>query len=418
MKIPPKILKHHMKLSNAEQPENASPDPAAPTPTTQTPSPPASVQTEPATPAAGKMRFKPTLKPHTITKSIPKPAPVTAKPVPLEKTAEHLGNPTLNIESAKEPESAKFSAVVKNESLPPEITVSAEEPLINDTSMADIEEPVPVQVGTTTKRSHLNRHIKPAATRAENSTVASTSLAARIVSGTQLQKTPDSLPVLEAFQEFLDSEQRKMRRRMIGLSVFFTLIILLLVAGGIAGAFFFVNPMKNDVDGIRATIARLENDSNSSKESTESTIAKLNDMIKTERSNLQSATSEIETKVDGYSSNLTEVKDLIEKLQSENTTLKSQLGSINKDLPDVTYKIAAIMNEIDKMRMRPDQSTAHSPQTIAKPISGITQQKPSIEIQTRDTDPETQREATFSAMISFIPNGLDQRVICLLPIPE
>ncbi len=321
MKIPPKILKYHVKLSGEETPATTASEPTVT---------PAAVELKPtpiATPDTKLQQLKSGIKVHAV-KDIPKPAPVI-------KTPEKKENPEIII---SKPDPIPTPAPVATPITVDKLTIEEAE--------TQVKKSKPIAGKKTRPANRPRRRIKESPSQ-------TSSLAKRIQNETQLQKSPESLPVLEAFQEFLDSEQRRMRRRMVGLSVFFTVIILLLIAGALAGAFFLIDPMRNEVNNIQNAIASLEQNSNASSANTASTITKLNEMIERERVALQNTTSKIETKVDTYSSNLTQIKDLITSLQSENKTLKTQLGSINRDLPDVTYKIAAIMNEIDKMRAAP-----------------------------------------------------------------
>lgn len=227
-------------------------------------------------------------------------------------------------------------------------------------------------------------------------------------SGVQIQKTPDSLPVLEAFQEFLDSEHRRMRNRMIGLSAVFTTIIILLVGGGVFTAVTMLGPIRSDVDTIRSTMATIEETSDATRQNTESALASMSMMLEQEKQSFASTASEIETKVNDYSGNIEHLQGLVNSLQSENSSLKSQLKTIEQEWPHVSYQLAMIMKELDNMKTRvrkPMETSAGTGEydsgTVAMPAS-----KTMIAAE------------NISAVISFIPSGRNKRVTCLLPIPE
>lgn len=393
MKIPPKILKHHVKVSNEDAPAEAPfftetpPEPISvdqieplTTEPVASPEPIAPAKTE--TEKVPVQQAKPVLKPQVIG-NIPKPSPVQKI-----KTAEPVASPTevaqvdiIDIESS-EPQIDKAQSDTKNAKKP---------------------------------AGKMKRPARPVKSTANRESTAGSSLARRIQSQTDLQKSPDSLPVLEAFQDFLDSEQRRMHKRIVALSVIFSIVTLSLIAAGVAAAYYIVNPLKSEVNTFRSAISSLEQTATSTKQDNVTIVTSLNRMIEHERAINRDTASEIATQVTSYGDNLIEVKDLITKLQSENDALKSQLGSINKDLPDVTYKVAAIMNEIDKMRAPASvRSTAH----ISQPADN----RGLIEPETRTDEPSVIAEGastkTYSAMISFIPQGNDKRVVCLLPIRE
>ena len=77
--------------------------------------------------------------------------------------------------------------------------------------------------------------------------------------GDALAVSPESLPVLNAFREFLEREREQTRRRMFGLmSLFFVILVAMLAAGGIV-AMFFLGRVRGEVGtGLQAVAAARE----------------------------------------------------------------------------------------------------------------------------------------------------------------
>lgn len=215
-----------------------------------------------------------------------------------------------------------------------------------------------------------------------------------------IQKTPESLPVLEAFQEFLDSERKKMRKKMIGLSIFFTLMIIIISGVALLTGYMLLNPMKKNVSEMQAALDQIEASSASSQKNTELTISSFREILEKEKKVLTDTKADLETQVGSYDDGMEKMKEMVTTLQNENTDLKKDMGLIQSDLPSLSANLSAIMKELANIRSHTSQNEnkVPLPPTTTKKISGSS---PSGNI-----------------ILSFIPKGQAERVNCLLPIPE
>jgi hypothetical protein len=78
--------------------------------------------------------------------------------------------------------------------------------------------------------------------------------------------TGESLPVLEAFQEFLETERRLTRTRMMALTAVFVAILVAVIAGGVIAALLYHNRIQSDnrrlQDDMRAITIEALKDKN------------------------------------------------------------------------------------------------------------------------------------------------------------
>lgn len=70
----------------------------------------------------------------------------------------------------------------------------------------------------------------------------------------EIELPGDSMPVLEAFQDFLEAERRRSRNRMIVLSSVFALVLIGVVFGGGAVFLSMLNPVHTEVQDLQADV--------------------------------------------------------------------------------------------------------------------------------------------------------------------
>lgn len=207
-----------------------------------------------------------------------------------------------------------------------------------------------------------------------------------------IQKTPESLPVLEAFHEFLDSEHRKMRRRMVALTVFFIIIIVAIISAGAVAGFIFLKPMISDLNDMRIAVADMKESSRAESVSRETAIEKFDQALALEKQAMADAQLKIEKQVSG---SIAVVKNSVTDLKTQNSTLSKDIGEIRENWSGMSDQIRRIIVELEKMKNA--KTTA-----LNTPVAG--NQSPS--------------PAKQEMEITFIPKGGTEAVTCLVSIPE
>jgi DNA repair exonuclease SbcCD ATPase subunit len=151
--------------------------------------------------------------------------------------------------------------------------------------------------------------------------------------GTAVEKErpPESLPVLTAFQQFLDRERRRMRARIFVLIMFFSAIMLLTVAGLLFAARTFQARIQDDLDRLQTDINSVGNSGQSALSQLQAEASDLRkelDMEKNARKNLSGNRTEIESKINAYAKRLEKLTATTELLQAENAILQTKLGKL------------------------------------------------------------------------------------------
>jgi len=152
----------------------------------------------------------------------------------------------------------------------------------------------------------------------------------------------DSLPVLGAFGEYLETERRRSRNRMLIMAGFFFLIVIMLVGAGILVGMLFFERVNADVHSVKSEMAGVRGQIQSGQERTRTSLAKLESETKNLLDGLaqhEEALSNTRSAVDSqrldYEQELADMKQLMGLLKVENTALKRDIQLVTSRLPEL-----------------------------------------------------------------------------------
>lgn len=153
----------------------------------------------------------------------------------------------------------------------------------------------------------------------------------------ELQKAPDSLPVLEAFQEFLESERRRTRKRMQVLSAVFALILIVAIG---AGVFTFRNQFSNVENEFHALNEKASAFAEKTSENNRATkvalgrlsanLSEMKNTFSSDQVSMLTSQSNIVTKVGTYEKQVSELQQMLDDIENENDDMKKELAKMNK----------------------------------------------------------------------------------------
>lgn len=216
--------------------------------------------------------------------------------------------------------------------------------------------------------------------------------------GGAIEKPPKSLPVLAAFQEFLDDERKRSRNRMLILSGFFLIIIISVVTCGTLVGMLVYKDVQADYSRMQSDVLQLEKDANEGKlrltkdltylkSSTEHTLdtyasrqkeaigeamaaARTEAQQHQERVIEQVRTEMAKTPADVEKA-LAGVKDVVQTLESENTKLKKEIEKLKSGLPTIDAKLQTAMARIQNLSGRPQLLPVEVPPRAAMPVDTV-----------------------------------------------
>lgn len=139
-----------------------------------------------------------------------------------------------------------------------------------------------------------------------------------------VELSPENLPVLHAFQRFLEVERRKTRRRLLAVSFTF-LFILIAVSGGATwlGAILF-SELRRDFDDIERSVAasqdtsiRLQDDTREALRALELQRQKLMDEYEKDRRIWTTGQSDVTTTLRQQETALQEIRAMVDSLKED-----------------------------------------------------------------------------------------------------
>jgi hypothetical protein len=182
-----------------------------------------------------------------------------------------------------------------------------------------------------------------------------------------IQKTSESLPVLEAFQEFLDNERERNQKRLMVFSLSYLFAFLILILSGLFAGMIAVKKLKGDFLNIRNEVARLQTMSIKSRTDTDTLAQRLTVEASRLREEFESGkfmSDDDKTKflqqISGNDTKLTKMDELVKSLQKENAFLKDNMAAMNARLITITNEVATSLVQIDNLRMRTEKNSAQA----------------------------------------------------------
>lgn len=185
------------------------------------------------------------------------------------------------------------------------------------------------------------------------------------------KRTPDSLPVLEAFQEFLDIERRRLRKRLaLTVAAYFAFFLCLLLGGFYVGL-SSLNNIQTDMDRIRRDFDTVRNDALRASSRTDEANRRFVEESRKWREEFaaeaQAASNRAAQAAAPTNDTLGKLRDMainVTILQTENAALKEKLAGLETMWPPLVNRMNSLLAEVQKIREYPP---AASPPAAPEP---------------------------------------------------
>jgi hypothetical protein len=171
--------------------------------------------------------------------------------------------------------------------------------------------------------------------------------ALRLRGGHGIERTPKSLPVLRAFQDFLEAERRRSRNRILFLTAFFAAVLISVVSIGLFVGMAFMGQVRGDVDGMRVDLTDARETAATVRQEARSAMAAMaRDAVarrteaQADRSELAAAAGAMEAGLAACSNRLTDLKGLLDSLKADNAELKGDIADARRTLREAADRAA------------------------------------------------------------------------------
>jgi len=152
-----------------------------------------------------------------------------------------------------------------------------------------------------------------------------------------------SLPVLEAFQEFLDMERQRARRRLLMMTSFFIVLFVILGGATVVGGLLFYGAMADDLRNVRRDVASAEAKTIEMDQQTQTALNRFESDAVSWRDDVLQKTQQFLSKQTGLSeqigktgAEIRELREALEELRQENAAMQQRLAGHSEVQPPVT----------------------------------------------------------------------------------
>jgi len=207
-----------------------------------------------------------------------------------------------------------------------------------------------------------------------------------------VQKQPESLPVLTAFQEFLEVERSRMRRRLVALSACYLVALIFIVSASFIAGMTALKRFRADVDNLQTELTRLQQVSIKYQTDTDTLAQRLSTETVRLRTDMQTTDDEknkLLSQVSQQNNKLSKIDELIKNLQNENTLLRNNLTVMQTKWMALTNDLVASLSQAIRP---PEVSLPAQPNNSAAAAQGL--------------------------VMSITPRGSSRSTEWRLPIPE
>lgn len=234
-----------------------------------------------------------------------------------------------------------------------------------------------------------------------------------------IQRAPGSLPVLEAFQLFLENERRKARRRIMVLTAS---ALLMMMAAAAAGVVLVRAQMRKATEELSRVSVRTDElaavVAGSGQKSTDEIAALENRFSDESRRIVEQYTALVKEQATLGDQDKTRdaaletLQQRLDRLESENELLKTRLTALTEAVPTPAEPVV-------KATVAPIETTAGKAPEATLPTPAIVVPPPPAVVKT--TGPVTVIENPSALLMTIIPEGGTQGIRWQLPrtfIPE
>ena len=142
----------------------------------------------------------------------------------------------------------------------------------------------------------------------------------------------ESMPVLEAFQQFLDTERRRSRNRMLILSAVFSVVLLIVIAGGVAAALSYMRPVQAGLAELQQGINGSERRASRAARRVDQAVEQLTlrerhlrEEMGRDKQSIAEAQTSIRQQTDTLQAEMARTRDILRQLQQDNLRLREEL---------------------------------------------------------------------------------------------
>lgn len=160
------------------------------------------------------------------------------------------------------------------------------------------------------------------------------------------QNDEPSLPVLQAFQNFIEAERKNAKKQASLLAVAFLFIILIVASGGVLASMFYVSKINLRIGALQNELASVQNESRTVKTNTVYLLSDINKKTSLLESTLSSSESMIDSTRIEFTESLVKQNTEIANIRKVMTAMQEENDRLKKNLLDMRNLLSSRKPEV------------------------------------------------------------------------
>ena len=195
-----------------------------------------------------------------------------------------------------------------------------------------------------------------------------------LVHSSTLQANAESFPVLKAFQDYLEEERQRARKRMVNLSIAFMVVIVLVIGGFLSAGVMIFNHMAKGSDQVQTSLLELVRNAQQTPPAApapppvavvpDETIGKLaeenrkiREALSDQMRNANEHAASLQDTLSSQTSGLGDLQKQLAAMRDENERLQMNFAALQQDMPKISSGLDQAMGAI--RRIDRNQASAH-----------------------------------------------------------
>jgi len=179
----------------------------------------------------------------------------------------------------------------------------------------------------------------------------------------------ESLPVLQAFQQFLDIERKRTRSRMITLTLVLVVLFVLVAGISLTVALTYTRQFTKNFRDMKDQVTTVQQDAEKVNSETRNALTNFeNEASRLQRDveSVSQSTTEIKARTESYDAALTKLRETVNSLAAQNDSLRTDVARLKIAWPSEPQPLH--YQSIQQTARQQPAQQSDSPSTLVMPI--------------------------------------------------
>jgi hypothetical protein len=168
-----------------------------------------------------------------------------------------------------------------------------------------------------------------------------------------LEKKAESLPVLDAFQQFLDVERKRARSRMVTLTLVLIVVFVAVAAISLTVALVYTRQFRKDFTDMKGQVSEFQSVSEKVNEDTKNRLQNFDGQIH----DFANTATDVKTRAEQHDLALSKLQDSVTILETQNDMLRTDIVRLKNGFPAVSSSVEDLQKQVAKLSYKSIRQT-------------------------------------------------------------